>query len=110
MNASSVPNQRVLTAAYKRYALGAIVAVYTMNLMDRGLFGLLMQPIKEELHLTDTQLGIVSGLAFGLFYATLGVPIARWADRGNRVSITSLSIALWGLTVMACLFVTNYIQ
>lgn len=95
---------------YRRYALAAMVAVYTLNLLDRGLMGLLMQPIKEDLRLSDTQLGFLTGMAFGLFYATLGVPIARWADRGNRVTITSLAIALWGLTVMVCLFVGNYVQ
>src|SRR6185436_9942104 len=71
---------------------------------------LLLQPINEDLRLTDTQLGFLTGIAFGLFYATLGLPIARWADRGNRVTIASLAIALWGLTVMSCLFVSNFIQ
>ena len=52
----------------------------------------------------------MTGIAFGLFYATLGVPIARWSDRGNRVTITSMAIALWGMTVMSCLFVSNFAQ
>ena len=81
-----------------------------LNLVDRGLMVLLLQPIKEDLQLSDTQLGFITGIAFGLFYATVGLPIARWADRGNRVTITSLAIGLWGLTVMACLFVTSYVQ
>jgi len=63
---------------------------------------LLLQPIKEDLHLSDTQLGFLTGIAFGLFYATFGVPIARFADRGNRVTITSIAIGLWGATVMLC--------
>src|SRR5687767_1687891 len=100
----------MFSPAYKRYALGVMTAVYMLNLVDRGLVMLLLQPIKEDLDLSDTQLGFVTGIAFGLFYATLGLPIARWADRGNRVTITSLAIGLWGLTVMACLFVTQYIQ
>lgn len=95
---------------YRRYVLAALTAVYTLNLVDRGLIMLLLQPIKEDLKLTDTQLGFLTGIAFGLFYATLGVPIARWADRGNRVTITSLAIGLWGVTVMGCLFVTNFSQ
>jgi MFS family permease len=81
-----------------------------LNLVDRGLMVLLLQPIKEDLRLSDTQLGFLTGAAFGLFYATLGLPIARWADRGNRVTITSIAIGSWGLTVMACLLVTNYAQ
>lgn len=100
----------MLSPAYKRYVLAAVTAVYTLNLVDRGLIMLLLQPIKEDLQLSDTQLGLLTGIAFGLFYATLGLPIARWADRGNRVTITSLAIGLWGLTVMSCLFVSNYVQ
>jgi MFS family permease len=96
--------------AYKRYALGAMAVVVTFNYIDRCLITLLLQPIKVDLHLSDTQLGFLTGIAFGLFYATLGLPIARWADRGNRVTIASLAMALWGLTVMSCLFVTNFVQ
>lgn len=95
---------------YRRYALAALTAVYTLNFVDRYLMLLLLQPIKEDLQLSDTQLGFVTGIAFAVFYATLGVPIARWADRGNRVTITSWAIGLWGATVMACLLVTNYAQ
>ena len=100
----------MFSPAYKCYALATLSAVYMLNLVDRGLMMLLMQPIKEDLALSDTQLGFLTGLAFALFYATLGLPIARWADRGNRVVITSLAIGLWGMTVMACLFVTSYVQ
>jgi MFS family permease len=100
----------VFSEAYKQYVLGVLTLVYMLNYLDRGLIILLLQPIKEDLHLSDTQLGFVTGFAFALFYATLGVPIARLADRGNRVTITSIAIALWGCTVMLCLFVTNFLQ
>src|ERR1700737_5328604 len=96
--------------AYKRYVLGTLTLVYTLNYLDRDLIILLLQPIKEDLHLSDTELGFLTGIAFGLFYATLGLPIARWADRGNRTTITSLAIALWGVTVMSCLLVGNFLQ
>ncbi len=100
----------VTSRTYKGYVLSVLALVYMLNFLDRGLMMLLLQPIKEDLDLSDTQLGFVTGIAFGLFYATLGIPMARWADRGNRVNVTSFAIGLWGLTVMACLFVTNYIQ
>lgn len=96
--------------SYKRYALGMMTAVYTLNLVDRGLINLLLQPVKEDLQLSDTQLGMLTGIAFALFYAIAGVPIARWADRGNRVGITALAIGLWGVTVMASVMVTSYVQ
>jgi len=100
----------LMSAGYKRYVLAVVTAVYMLNLVDRALMILLLQSIKEDLRLSDTQLGLLTGIAFGLFYATVGLPIARWADRGNRVTITSLAIGFWGLTVMACLFVSNYVQ
>jgi len=78
--------------------------------MDRFLIGMLMQPIKEELLLSDTQLGFLTGIAFAFFYATLGIPIARWADRGNRLTIISIAMALWGGMVMLCSVVTNFLQ
>ena len=98
------------STSYKRYVLGTLTFVYTLNSLDSGLMILLLQPIKQELQLSDTQLGFLTGIAFGLFYATLGLPIARWADRGNRSTITSIAIGVWGLTVMSCVFVTNFVQ
>lgn len=95
---------------YKRYVLSILTLVYTLNYVDRGLITLLLPNIQADLKLSDTQLGFLTGIAFGLFYATLGIPLARWSDRGDRGLITSLAIGLWGLTVMTCLFVGNFIQ
>ena len=100
----------MFTRLYKRYVLSALMLVSTLNVLDRALMILLLEPIKEDLHLSDSELGFLTGIAFGLFYATLGVPIARWADRGNRVNIISLAISIWGATVMLCLFVTSFVQ
>ncbi len=90
------------------YALAAVTGVYTLNLVDRGLVGLFAQAMKQDLALSDTQLGLLTGIAFGLFYATLGVPIARWSDRGDRVGITALCLSLWGITMVATSFVTSF--
>jgi predicted MFS family arabinose efflux permease len=95
---------------YRRYVLGTLTLVFTFVYLDRYLIMLLLQSIKEDLRLSDTQLGFLTGIAFGLFYATLGLPIARWADRGNRATIVSIALALWGGTVMSCLFVTKFAQ
>ena len=100
----------MFTQTYKRYALITLTTVYTLSFMDRIMIGMLMQPIKEELLLSDTQLGFLTGIAFALFYATLGIPIARWADRGNRVTIISIAMALWGVMVMLCGLATNFVQ
>src|SRR3984893_18607006 len=96
--------------SYKRYVLMMLMLVFMLNYLDRCLIALLLQPIKEDLHLSDTQLGFLTGIAFGLFYATAGLPIARWADRGDRATIASIAIGLWGGTVMLCLFVNNLVQ
>jgi len=99
-----------LEARRRRYVLAVLTAVYTLNFLDRGLMALLLQPIKEDLHLSDTQLGFLTGIAFAVFYATLGIPVARLSDRRNRVTITAVAIALWGMTVMACLWVRSFPQ
>lgn len=100
----------MLSRAYKRYVLAALTLVCTLNFLDRMLLILLLQPIKADLRLSDTELGFVTGIAFGLFYALLGIPVARWADWGNRVKITSMAIGLWGVTVMLYVFVGNFAQ
>ena len=100
----------MFSTGYKRYVLFVLTGSCTLSLLDSGLLGLLLQPIKEDLHLSDTQLGLLTGIVFGLFYAVLGLPMARWADRGNRTTITGVALALWGLAVMTSLFVSNFMQ
>jgi len=68
---------RPYSKAYLAWALALLVAVYTSNFIDRTILAVLQQPIKEELKLSDAQLGLLGGFAFAAFYATLGVPIAR---------------------------------
>jgi MFS family permease len=100
----------MFSTSYKPYALLLMTTVYTVSLLDRGLMFILLEPIKVDLRLSDAQIGFVTGIAFAAFYATLGVPIARWADSGRRTTIVTLAMAVWSLTAMACLFVTNYVQ
>jgi predicted MFS family arabinose efflux permease len=88
------------SASYKRYVVGLLLVVYICNYVDRQILALLMEPIRREFRLSDTQLGFLSGPAFVLFYATMGIPIARYADRKNRVTIISVSIAIWSGMVM----------
>ncbi len=98
------------SVAYRRYVLTALTLIYTLNTLDGGLMILLLQPIKLDLGLSDSQLGFLTGIAFAIFYATLGLPIARWADRGNRSTIAAMAIGLWGITVMLCILVRNFPQ
>ena len=87
--------------AYTRYALGLLVVVYVFNFLDRQVVAILLQAIKQDLDLSDTQLGAFSGIAFAFLYSTLGIPLARWADRGVRRSIIALALCVWsGMTAL----------
>jgi MFS family permease len=90
-----VTEPTLFSAATRRYVLGTLVVVYTFNFIDRQILSILLEPIKLELELSDTQLGFLTGFAFALFYATLGIPIARWADAHNRRNLISASLAVW---------------
>jgi MFS family permease len=92
------------TALYRQYVLGLLTAVGTFSWMDRQLFSILLESIKHDLHLTDTELGLLGGIAFGLFYAAVGLPIARLADRINRRNVIAAALALWsGMTALCSL-------
>ncbi len=89
------------TSNYRFYVLFILFLVYTFNFIDRQIIGILAGPIKAELGLTDTQLGLMGGLAFALFYTGLGIPIALLADRYSRVKIVTISLAVWsGFTAL----------
>ena len=96
--------------AYRAYVLFILVVVYTFNFIDRQILGILQIPIKEELGLSDTQIGLMSGVAFALFYATMGVPIAMLADRQSRVKIMSVALALWSAMTAVCGLAQNFGQ
>ena len=95
---------------YKHYLLGLLTVVATLNFLDRFVLSLLLGPIKQDLELSDTQLGFLTGFAFALFYAVAGIPIARWADRGNRNTIVTVTTALWSAMVALCGLVGNFTQ
>lgn len=95
---------------YKNYLLSVLLVILACNLVDGLVLGLVLQNIKVDLALSDTQLGFLSGIAFALFYSVMGIPIARWADRGNRVTIISITTALWSVTVALCGAAGNFLQ
>jgi MFS family permease len=102
---SSVSGRR-----YKTYLLVVLMFILAFNFVDRLALGLVLENIKTDLHLSDTQLGLMSGIAFALFYSVMGIPIARWADRGNRITIISLTVALWSIMVVGCGFARSFLQ
>jgi len=95
---------------YKAYVLLILTGVYTFNFIDRQILVIIQESIKAELGLSDTQLGLLTGFTFAVFYVTLGLPIARFADKNNRRNVVTWALAIWsGMTAISGL-VTNFFQ
>ena len=90
--------------------LALLTFVYFFSYMDRYILAILLELIKADLHLSDTQLGLLSGLAFAVFYATLGIPVAWLADRKSRRTIIAIALALWSGMTALCGLAQNYTQ
>jgi predicted MFS family arabinose efflux permease len=90
------------------YALTLLTVVYTFNFIDRQLLAILQESIKADLLLSDSQLGLLTGFAFAAFYVTAGIPIARWADNGNRRNIVALAVGTWSFMTAISGLVQTY--
>ena len=88
--------------------LAILLLAYIFNFIDRQIIGILAVPIKAELQLSDTQLSLMGGIAFALFYSGLAIPIAWLADRKSRVNIIAVSVALWSAFTAACGLAQNF--
>jgi MFS family permease len=99
-----------LEGAYRGYAMSLLLAVSILNYLDRQVVNILAEPIKNDLHLADWQLGLMTGLAFGVLYTLLGLPIARLAERGNRPLIIASAVGVWSIFTTACGVVQNFGQ
>jgi MFS family permease len=77
-----------------------LTLAYILSYVDRAILGLLVQPIKADLHISDEQVGYLIGWAFGLFYATIGLPLGWLADRQRRTWIVSAGVALWSIATV----------
>ena len=95
---------------YTSYAMWLLLGIYAINFLDRQVINILAEPIKLELGLADWQLGLMSGLAFALFYTVLGIPIARFAERSNRPIIIGSAVAVWSGFTALCAIATNFWQ
>lgn len=97
-------------ATNKYYILIILTIVYSFNFIDRQLLAILQEAIKADLHLSDSQLGLLTGFTFALFYVVAGIPIARWADKSNRKNIIAIALFLWSFMTAISGFVQNYLQ
>jgi MFS family permease len=90
--------------------LGVLCFVYVLNFLDRQLLSILAKPIQDSLHLKDTQLGLIGGLYFALFYCLISIPVGWLADRTNRVRVLALACAIWSAATMGCGLSATYSQ
>jgi MFS family permease len=90
--------------------LALLFAVYLSNHVDRQILSTLIEPIKKEFGASDTMMGFLTGPAFAIFFATAGLPIARWADRGTRRTIIAIAAAIWSALTALSGMVTSYAQ
>lgn len=95
-----------------RRMLWVLLAVYILNFLDRQIVNILAEPIARDLSLSDADIGLLTGLAFALFYTVLGIPIARYADKPstNRIGLISVSLAIWSGMTVVCGMAQNFTQ
>jgi predicted MFS family arabinose efflux permease len=93
-----------------RVTLGLLLAIYALNFTDRQLVAVLSEPIKHELGLSDAQVGLLYGLAFAVVYSFAGIPMARWADRGDRARVINVSLLVFSAMTVACGLAVTYAQ
>jgi len=108
---SSHPEIGATLAVRRRtLTLALLTLVYFFSYMDRQILAILLELIKADLKVSDAQLGMLSGLAFAIFYAGLGIPVARLADRTNRRNIIAIALALWSAMTAVCGLAQNFVQ
>lgn len=95
---------------YSNYVLGVLFIVYVFNFIDRQVLSVFIGPIKEEFGASDTQMGLLVGFAFALLYTIAGIPIARWADRGNRRTIIALGLTVWSAMTVLSGMARSFVQ
>ena len=94
----------------KWFVLAILTVVYAFNFIDRQILVILQEPIKAELGLSDTQLGLLTGFSFAVVYVTAGIPIAWLADRSNRRNIVAVSLGIWSVMTALSGMVQSYTQ
>lgn len=110
--ASATPAAVPAAGRSVRVTLWILLIVYIFNFIDRQIVNILAEPIARDLDLSDTQIGLMTGLAFALFYTALGLPIARYADRPgtNRPKLIAIALATWSLMTALCGLAQNFWQ
>lgn len=95
--------------AYTYYAVFLLMLVYSINIIDRNILSILLEPIKRDLGVSDTRIGFLTGFSFAIFYSTMAIPIAMWADIGNRKNIIALALSLFSVATVFCGLATGFL-
>jgi MFS family permease len=98
------------STAYGWYVVVILTLAYVVSFLDRQILALMVEPIKRDLGLTDTQISLLMGLAFGIFYTLMGVPLGRLADRKSRRTLIACGVAVWCMMTAACGLARNFAQ
>jgi predicted MFS family arabinose efflux permease len=99
----------LLRPGYRRWLVFVLLLVAVFNFADRAILAVLAQPIKEDLQLSDTDLGVLQGLGFAILYSVLGVPLGLLAERVNRTRLLAACIVAWSTMTVACGFATSFV-
>lgn len=117
MQSSSAPQTDAVAAVaaqprangYAYYVVVLLMLAYMLSLMDRVMLGFLIEPVRKELGLNDTQIGLLLGFGFVLFYSILGIPLGAMADRGNRRNLMVGGILVWSLATAGTALATGFV-
>lgn len=110
MTATTTAAPAKASAGYRYVVVFLLAVVYTFNFMDRQILATLTEPIRKELGFSDTQMGMLGGLSFAVFYTFCGIPVAWLSDRYRRVSIMAAACAIWSLATAGCGLATSFVQ
>lgn len=104
------PSRPRISPAYAWFLVAMLFVAYILSFVDRMILSLLVEPIKADMNLTDTQVSLLQGIAFALFYTLMGLPIGRLVDEGSRVRIIAIGVSVWSLMTGLCGLAQNYWQ
>jgi MFS family permease len=104
------PQAEPSSTAYGWYVVVVLTLAYVVSFLDRQILALMVEPIKRDLGLTDTHMSLLMGLAFGIFYTLMGVPLGRLADRRSRRGLIAAGVAVWCMMTAACGLARNFAQ
>jgi MFS family permease len=110
MNSTQAATPEEASSLYTWYAVALLTTAYVFSYLDRSILTLLVKPIRDDFGISDTQISLLHGFAFAIFYAGLGIPMGRLADRSHRVRLVTAGIGVWSIFTAACGLTRNFLE